>query len=143
MHSLATISKLNTLASIAKERARAQAMNNPGGHAKDSEKGRVGEIIRRHAKTQRELAKEKRQFKKHLELASAAIAKERFRAQAMNNPKGHAKDAEKGRRAVYKNLPKHLAKNLAADAVKEKGRTKKVRPYPKFPHPTETVVGGF
>lgn len=39
MFSPATISKMNTLAAVAKSRARALALNNPGGHAKGAEKG--------------------------------------------------------------------------------------------------------
>lgn len=39
MFSLATISKMNTRFEIAKSRRVAQALNNPGGHAKSDEKG--------------------------------------------------------------------------------------------------------
>jgi len=39
MFSLATISKMNTLAATHKSRAVAKALNNPGGHAKSAEKG--------------------------------------------------------------------------------------------------------
>lgn len=40
MFGLAKISKMNTLAEIAKQRFLAQSLNSPGGHAKDLEKGR-------------------------------------------------------------------------------------------------------
>lgn len=41
MHSIEVIIKLNKLAKAAKEAQRAKALNNPGGHAKDVEKGRA------------------------------------------------------------------------------------------------------
>ncbi len=41
MFSLATLSKINSLVSVAKARKLAKSLNNPGGHAKDAEKGRA------------------------------------------------------------------------------------------------------
>jgi hypothetical protein len=41
MFSLSTLSKINSLAEIHKNRVRAKGLNTPGGHAKDLEKGRV------------------------------------------------------------------------------------------------------
>lgn len=41
MFSLGTISKMNTLKAVAWSRRVARALNNPGGHAKDAEKGRA------------------------------------------------------------------------------------------------------
>lgn len=40
MFGLAQISKMNTLAEVAKQRFLARSLNTPGGHAKDAEKGR-------------------------------------------------------------------------------------------------------
>lgn len=44
MFSLDGISKMNSLAALAKLRERAKALNNPGGHAKDKEKGRTKKV---------------------------------------------------------------------------------------------------
>lgn len=41
MFGLATISKMNTLSAIAKQRKVALGLNTPRGHAKDAEKGRA------------------------------------------------------------------------------------------------------
>lgn len=41
MYSLEVIKKLNRPANIRRAQRRARALNNPGGHAKDQEKGRA------------------------------------------------------------------------------------------------------
>lgn len=51
MFGLATISKMNTLAEIAKQRFLARSLNNPKGHAKDAEKGRGSKIRKSSKKT--------------------------------------------------------------------------------------------
>lgn len=40
MFSLATLQRMNSVREVSKSRRRAAALNKPGGHAKDAEKGR-------------------------------------------------------------------------------------------------------